>query len=120
MIRFFLNWLFKKQYAEARQLLDAAKALPARFVKYDHYDMATMRFLQPIQEIIKSVFLKFWLLERRAEYERLIKYGDLINREMNIGRAMAIDELLKDCQAFESKYNEILIEESNKNVEILA
>lgn len=112
MIRAILRWLFKKEYAEAKALIESAKALPVRYVKYETYGIDTIQFLDPMQEIIKSTQFKFWLFERKAEYDKLIKYGTVANREMNIGRSMAIDELLADCVSFDTKYREILAEQA--------
>ncbi len=118
MIRRFLKWIFKKEYAEAMVLVEQARSLPARYVKYESYSMKSLQFLDPLQSIIKNVYFKFWLLERRANYFEAIKYGDLTNREMNIGRAMAIDELLNvDCMNFEKDYRE-LIEEQARDAKI--
>lgn len=117
MIRKLLKWIFKKEYSEALALLENAKSIPARYVKYEVYKIDSLQFLEPMQEIIKSPYFKFWLLERKGEYDKLIKYGTVINRDMNIGRAMAIDEILSDCVTFDTKYHE-LIEEQGKNAQI--
>ena len=108
MIRRLLKWLFAKEYAEARALIENAKALPVRYVKYESYNMDTMQFLIPIQEIIKSSYFRFWLLERKAKYSEAIKYGTIEDRDLNIGRAMAIDQIFIDCVNFETKYRELL------------
>jgi hypothetical protein len=117
MIRWMLKWVFKKEYSEALKLLEAAQAIPLRYVKYDTYKLDSLQFLEPMQETIKSTYVKYWLFSRRDEYERLIKYGTAINRDQNIGRAMAIDELLLDLAGFGAKYRE-LIEEQAKDAKI--
>lgn len=117
MIRWLLKWLFRKEYKEALRLVESARSIPVRYVKYDTYKMDSLEFLGPMQDTIKSPLFKFWLFERKAECERLIKYGTLNNRDMNIGRAMLIDELLADCVGFETKYRE-LIEEQAQNAKI--
>ena len=117
MIRKFFKWLFAKEYKEALALLESARAVPVKYVKYETYSFDSLRFLEPMQETIKSPYFKFWLLERKSEYDRLVKYGTVINRESNIGRSMAIDEILADCATFETKYRE-LIDEQAQNAKI--
>lgn len=109
MIKKLIRWLFKKEYAKVQTLINKAKEYDnIRFVKYEVFDMATEKFLFPIQSIIKSDVFLYWLLERKRQYEELVKYGTVANRENNLGRAMAMDEMLRDCETFKNAFTDIL------------
>lgn len=123
MIKTLLKILFRKEFycarqeyvEEARQLLDdAKKTSKKKYVKYERFDLLGELFLSNISQIIDNRYLLCWLNERRDEYDRLIKYGSTENRDMNIGRSMAIDELLIDMDNFAIKYNELLKENENE------
>jgi hypothetical protein len=107
MIKALLKWLFKKEYAEALNLIRQAKnASFNRYIKIDPFDMKDEGFIIPILQIVNTKEFIFWLVERKGQYENLIKYGTPANRENNIGRAMAIDELLGDCENFKVRHLE--------------
>jgi hypothetical protein len=109
MIKKLLRWLFKKEYQEAKDLIEQAKAYNNKvFINYTRYPLDSKEFILGVQLIINSEFLTIWLNERKLTYDSLVKYGTVVNRENNIGRSMAIDELLKDADTFKSCYKELL------------
>lgn len=122
MIKKFIRWLFAKEFdavrsefvKDARELLEEAKKTSKRqFIRYDRFDLLGENFLLHINPIVKNKYLLCWLNERKYEYERLIKYGSVENRDMNIGRAMAMDELFKDLEDFELRHAKLLEEKEN-------
>ena len=119
MIKKLIAFLFAKEIkaakdraiAEVRDVLASAKLTAKKqFIRYDRFELDSAEFLYGIQPLFDSKYLTCWMLERQREYDRLIKYGDILNREMNIGRSMAIDELQKDLEIFKSRMEDILEE----------
>jgi hypothetical protein len=117
-MKWLFRWLFRRELAEVTAITKAAKEyFNVQYVKYETFSMDSEAFLFPIQSICKSAALLFWVLERKRQYEDLIKYGTPANRENNLGRAMAMDEMLKDMRTFETKYLEILAEKARPKSE---
>jgi hypothetical protein len=119
MIKRIIALLFAKELksakdeaiAEVRDILASAKVTAKKqYVKYDRFELDSAEFLYGIQPLFDNKYLTCWILERQREYDRLTKYGDTLNREMNIGRSMAIDELQKDLEIFRSRMEDILEE----------
>ena len=112
-MKWLFRWIFKRELAEVAAITKAAKEyFNVQYVKYETFGMDSEAFLFPVQMIIKSPVFLFWVLERKRQYEDLIKYSTPANRENNLGRAMAMDEMLKDMKTFETKYREILAEKA--------
>ena len=117
-----MKWLFrrifKRELAEVAAITKAAKEhFNLQYVKYETFNMESEAFLFQVQMIIKSPVFLFWVLERKRQYEDLIKYGTPTNRENNLGRAMAMDEMLRDIKTFETKYRELLAEKARPKSE---
>jgi hypothetical protein len=107
MIKAFFRWLFKAEYLEAQLMLQKAKEIKPAYVKYDVLNIKSFSFLTKMQDIMKSPEFKFWLAERQREYDRLVKYSTVtndFNRSLNIGRSMAIDDLLSDLEMYNKDY----------------
>jgi hypothetical protein len=107
-VRWFFKWLFKKKYAEALALVEQAKRLGDKYVTYQTFNVAEQPFLYAMSEIERMPEVKFWLLERQRQIDKLIKYSTDGNRDHNIGRSMLIDELLGDLKKFKAQYVALL------------
>ena len=107
MIKAFFRWLFKDEYQEAQLLLQKAKEINPAYVKYEVLNTKGFAFITKMQDIIKSAEFKFWIAERQREYDRLVKYSTVtndFNRSLNIGRSMAMDDLLNDLEMYNKDY----------------
>lgn len=128
MIKIFIQWLFAREFAQARAeilapaqaLLADAKKLPRKeYIKYDRMDLDGGEFLFGIQTVVDHRCTIAWLNARRDQYTELVKYGTPANRDNNLGRVMAMDELFKDLEIFKAKYLQALEEAANGQREIL-
>jgi len=107
MIKAFFRWLFKVEYEEARLMLQKSKEIKPIYVKYEVMNTKSFTYLLKMQDIIKSPEFKFWIAERQREYDRLVKYSTVtsdFNRTLNIGRSMAMDDLLNDLEMYNKDY----------------
>ena len=109
---FIVNALFAKEKKQFAELIKKAND-SVKYVTYKPLDFCSMQFLHGVQSIISSEFILFWLNERKRQYDELIKYAPIANRDNNIGRSMAMDELLGDCIKFKTDYDTLLTQKGN-------
>jgi uncharacterized FlgJ-related protein len=117
-MKWLFRLIFKKELDEVAEITRQAKAhlnIQIEYVNYETFDMESERFLLSILSNVKNPTFLFWILERKRRYDDLIKYGTTANRENNIGRAQAMDELLHDMKIFEQKHNELIAQKAKPN-----
>ena len=119
MIKRLIKWLFSKEFdaaraeslSEARALIESAKQTGRKvYVKYDVMDLDGPRFLHGIQPVLKCDAFIAWMQNRKETLDHEIKYGNQALLQNNLGRAIAIDAILRDIEVFTARYDEMLNE----------